>query len=169
MGGSGKSMLCDEIATTSNATAFTDATLVPEGDHDRRAGHRCLGELVARLLGFQQDCVMDEPHLVNADFRNKFRDFCDTFLKGVEQEWIFFEHNVVACINNIYDDCENTRTRKDVRRLQSLANQINEYKVPPAGGFPGHHEPRKVYRQSSPTFKDCEEEAALSWLREHAR
>jgi hypothetical protein len=167
MGGSGKSKLCDEIAKKSKATAFKDATHVPKGDHARRAGHKCLGEVVARLLGFQQDCVMDEPHLVNADFRMQFKGFCDDFLKCVEQEWIFFQHDVVACINNIYYDWE-IGTRQEVSRLQSFANQIGEYKVPPAGDFPGHCEPQRVYRQAFPKFKDWEEEAALSWLRKHA-
>lgn len=162
-------MLCDEIAKKSNAAAFKDATLVTEGDHHRRAGHDRLGELVARLLGFQQDCVMDEAHLVNADFRGEFKDFCDRFLQGVEQKWIFFEHNVVTCINNVYHDWEITGTRKEVSRRRSLANQIKEYEVPPAGNFPGHQGPRKIVWQEPPKFKDCEEAAALSWLCETAR
>jgi hypothetical protein len=169
MGGSGKSMLCDEIAAKSNATAFKDATLIEEGDHHRRAGYDRLAEVVARLLGpNKQDCIMDEAHLVNANFRSEFRNFCNTFLDDVKQEWIFFEHNVVACINNIVHDWETGRKR-DVRRLQSFANQITEYKVPLAGDYPGYLKPQPAYRQESPRFKDWEEEAALSWLYAHAR
>jgi hypothetical protein len=164
MGGSGKSKLCEAIAERSKAVAFKDATLTK--DHHRRAGHDCLGELVARLLGFQEDCVMDEAHLVNADFRNEFKGFCDRFLQGAEQEWIFFEHNVVACINNVFHDWENGQ--KDVSRLQSLANQIKEYQVPPAGQFPGHQEPQQIYRQPSPKFKDCQVMEARIWLYENA-
>jgi hypothetical protein len=122
MGGSGKTRLCNKLAMEGNTKAFPDATLpAKDGDHLRRAGHDRLGELVARLLGSQEECVMDEAHLVNADFRNRFKDFCDRFLIGVKQEWIFFEHNVVACINNIYHDYENTRTRPDPGRLVSFS------------------------------------------------
>jgi hypothetical protein len=110
---------------------------------------------------------MDEAHLVNADFRREFKDFCDTFLKDVEQEWIFFERNVVACINNVFDDWENGR-RREVDRLRSLANQIKEYKVPSAGTFTGHQSPREVIRQQSPKFKDSEEAEARIWLYENA-
>ena len=103
---------------------------------------------------------MDEAHLVNANFRNEFKNFCDKFLKGVEQEWTFFEYNVVACINNVFHDWENGR--KEVSRLQSLANQIKEYQVPPAGQFPGHQEPQPIYRQPSPKFKDCQVKECVS-------
>lgn len=166
MGGSGKSKLCLEIAKKSNAIAFKDATLT-FNDH-RRAGHECLGELVARLLGSQQNCVMDEPHLVNSDFRCEFRDFCERFLDVVEQEWIFFESDVVSCIDNVYDDWEKGR-RTDIGRFKSLANQIEVYKVPPPDTFPGHQNPRKVYRRPRPKFKDDEVETAISWLKSMAK
>jgi len=83
MGGSGKSTLCREIASSRKAIPFQDATLA-NGDR-RRAGYDCLGEIVARLLRRNQDCVMDESHLTVPEFRNIFRAFCDDFLSGVEQ------------------------------------------------------------------------------------
>src|SRR4051812_13436304 len=94
--GSGKSWLCDEIARqgATQVHIFKDATLT-EGNDDRRAGHGSLGEMVARLLGRSEDCVMDESHLTHAKFRLSFREFCDTFLVGVEQSWIFFEADLL--------------------------------------------------------------------------
>lgn len=159
MGGSGKSHLCAEIAKNSNAKAFEDATLTK--DDFRRAGRDCLGEMVARLLGRQEDCVMDESHLTVTGFRNKFKSFCDEFLNGVEQEWIFFEHNVVACINNVFYDSQ--KKGREPSRLKALKGQIEHYKeVPLPGAFPGHRELRPVYRQESPRFG--QEADALSWL-----
>ena len=161
MGGSGKPLLCSEITDASKACKFTDATLT--NNDRRRAGYDCLGEMIARLLGRGQDCVMDESHLTVPTFRDTFRNFCDEFLKGVEQEWIFFERNVVACVNNVFHDWQNKRTEPS--RLEALENQIKVYQVPRAGEFPGYQQPRPVYRQQSPKFKTSEEGQALIWLR----
>jgi hypothetical protein len=162
MGGSGKSFLCEEIAKNSNAKAFKDATLT--NNDRRRAGYDCLGEMVARLLGLDEDCVMDESHLTVPTFRDTFRDFCDEFLNGVEQEWIFFEHNVVACINNIFHDVQ-VNGRNELNRLKALEGQRKVYVVPPVGDFPGHRQPRSVYRQELPKFNNSQEAEAIDWLR----
>ena len=160
MGGSGKSHLCDEIAKERGSALFKDATLTK--NDWRRAGHDCLGEMVARLLGRDEDCVMDEAHLTDANFRNAFKDFCNTFLTGVEQEWIFFEHDVLACINNVFHDAQTTR-RDEPSRLKSLGNQVDSYKIPLPHEFPGYTQPRPVFKQ--PNAKFAHEADAREWLR----
>lgn len=155
-------MLGKEISKKSNAKMFEDATLTENNDR-KRAGFDCLGEIVARLLGCHENCVMDEAHLTNPTFREMFRAFCNEFLKGVEQEWIFFEANVVACINNIYHDWH-MNGREELSRLKSLADQIKVYSVPPDGQFPGHEKPRLVRPQECPKFEDSQKEEALEWL-----
>jgi hypothetical protein len=163
MGGSGKSTLCKEIAGEIGTDPFSDATLT--WNDSARAGHKCLGELVARLLRTNQDCVMDEAHLVDAGFRKEFRRFCDEFLRDVKQKWIFLERDVVACINNVFREWEKENGRKELSRLTSLANQIKEYKVPLASEFEGHEfETRPVHSQEPRKFKACEQDAAICWL-----
>lgn len=164
MGGSGKSHLCQEIATSQNAHAFDDATLVV--DDDTRAGFKCLGEIVARLLS-NHDCVMDEPHLTNEEFRAKFKSFCDEFLAGVEQEWIFFDYDPLACINNVFEDIRNGVKCEKIGRLESIVNQIVEYKVPAAGDYPGYESPRPVIKPPNQRFYFMED--ALMWLHEEIR
>jgi hypothetical protein len=159
VGGSGKTTYCHELASERNATPFTDGTLA-HSDR-RRAGFGCLGEMVARLLRNKEDCVMDESHLTHTAFRETFKKFCDEFLAGVEQEWIFYENDVLACINNVYYDYH-VNGRTGVSRLKAVENQGSVYVVPPAGTYPGHHQARPVYRQPSPQFDDKQE--ALAWL-----
>ena len=129
MAGSGKSSLCDEIARQSDGPVhiFKDATLTH--DDKRRAGHGCLGEMVARLLGCSENCVMDEGHLTDPKFRRLFKEFCDKFLVGVSQEWIFFNADVLACINNVFHDAE-TNGRKELSRYTALNNQMAVYEPP---------------------------------------
>lgn len=161
--GSGKSALRKEIAGNRNIKGFGDGTLVK--CEPRRAGFDCLGEMVARLLGRQEDCVMDESHLTMRHFRDLFKEFCDQYLPGVQQEWIFFERNVIACINNIYHDMYvRVKERDLLSRLKALKCQgkPKAYEVPAAGEYPGHQAPHPVYRQESPKFTD--EQEAMHWL-----
>lgn len=132
-------------------------------DDRKRAGYDCLGEIVARLIGRGEDCVMDESHLTDPSFRGAFKGFCDEFLPGVEQEWIFFEEDVVACINNVYADHQGPR-KGGATRLSALMGQIGAYVVPTPGSFPGHEGPRLVYRRESPKFGEGQEAEALAWL-----
>ena len=157
MGGSGKTYFCRKIA--GRRPFFESATLTK--NDERRAGHRCLGELVARLLGRDEDCVMEEPRLTEPKFRNTFKDFCDRFLGGVKQEWIFFERDVVGCINNVFEDARSAQPKPG--RLPALCNQIGVYRVPDPHEFPGYIEPHPVYRGHEPKFDD--EDDALDWLR----
>jgi len=159
MGGSGKSHLCDEITSSQNAFSFKDATLT--NCDRRRAGYDCLGEIVARLLLRNENCVMDEAHLTNEDFRRTFKSFCGEFLKGVEQEWVFFENDALGCINTVYSEVT-TKSRVECSRFESLANQIPNYKVPEPGSYPGYAKPRPVFQQSSPHFH--READVLEWL-----
>lgn len=160
--GSGKSSLRREIARERRIKGFGDATLTNHDDR-RRAGRGCLGELVARLLGRGEDCVMDESHLTMDHFRGLFKGFCDEFLPNVEQEWIFFENDALACINNVYHDMYvEVKDRDWLGRLKALRNQSKAYEVPPAGAYPGYQAPIRVYQQASPRFADKEE--AQRWL-----
>ena len=159
MAGSGKTKLCEEIAKQSSTTfSFSDATLV-HNDY-RRAGYQCLGEIVARLLGRNENCVMDESHLTNSCFRKKFKKFCDDFLHGIEQRWIFFEPNVLKCINNVYKDFQKKKA-DELPRLKALNNQRKIYKPPCQSEFPGQTE-REVYSNNDPQFSD--ESEAVKWL-----
>ncbi len=161
MGGSGKTYRCNEIAgeSTPQATVFADATLT--NTDERRAGHQSLGEMVARLLGQSADCVMDESHLTVPSFRDSFKQFCDTFLIGVEQQWIFFEADVVACINNAYRDAHQ-KSRRELDRYKALDNQRNVYEVPPNDGqWPGWTV-RPVHKFENPQFTS--ESEAVCWL-----
>lgn len=162
MAGSGKTWLCNAIADQSEPRAFTfsDATLA-FNDY-RRAGHQCLGEMVARLLGRDEHCVMDESHLTDPHFRTQFKEFCDTFLVGVEQEWIFFEADIVACVNNLYRD-KTEGGRHELCRYQALENQRKRYHVPSEADCPG----RKTYPvhcSANPKFDQSSESAAIEWL-----
>lgn len=156
--GSGKSSLCKKYAKEHNVKAFSDGTLA--NPDKKRAGFDCLGEIVARLLGRDEHCVMDESHLCMQQFRDEFKKFCDEFLTGVEQEWIFFEKNTLACINNIYHDYE--LGRKSSSRLQALLGQSDGYSVPALEEFPGKREP--VYLQASSRFSN--EAEATQWVRD---
>ncbi|WP_435005208.1 AAA family ATPase [Tundrisphaera lichenicola] len=160
VGGSGKTTYGKSLAEERYATAFIDGTLA-EGDA-RRAGFRCLGEMVARLLGRGEDCVMDESHLTHPGFRETFKDFCDQFLAGVDQEWIFFENDILACINNVYFDQNKAKPRIGLPRLKAVQDQGRHYEVPPPGIYPGHHQARSVYQQPSPQFNDILK--AQTWL-----
>jgi hypothetical protein len=164
-GGSGKTWHCNRIATETGALPFPEATNVAPGDESRRAGHGRLPELVAQLLANRRDCVMDEAHLVNARFLEEFRRFCDAHLIGVQQEWRFFERNVLACINNVYADWV-TNQRQDRSRFESLQNQLGVYQPPPLGEYPGHQQLLPVHRQLSPQFNN--EAEALAWLSDMA-
>jgi hypothetical protein len=164
-GGSGKTWLCKKIAVETSARPFPEATNVGPGDERGRAGHDRLPELVVLLLVNGLDCVMDEAHLVNLDFRQEFRRFCDTHLLGVQQKWLFFERNVLACINNVFADW-NKMKRQDQSRFDSLNRQLEVYKPPPLGEFPGHQKLQTVYLQPSPQFND--EVQARAWLSDMA-
>jgi hypothetical protein len=159
MGGSGKTHFCKEIEANHRAKAFSDATLTSD-DH-RRAGFDTLGEMVARLVGRKEDCVMDESHLTVASFRDKFKRFCDEFLCGIEQKWFFFERDILACINNVYHDSQ--RGRESLGRLEALLNQSRIYQVPAAGSYPGFEKAVPVFKQSSPRFPTLQE--AEQWLK----
>ena len=163
---SGKSHLARELNQSrfgSNALVFEDATLT--NTDSRRAGHRCLGELVAQLLGNSRDCIMDECHLVHRQFRNSFRDFCSRFLPGVETEWIYFEKNELACINNAYADAVE-RGRNDYSRFHALHHQLPAYN-------PENETERtkliSVHKQSCPQFHEGQLVEARHWLEERIR
>ena len=160
MGGSGKSRLCNEIAerSTPRPVVFSDATLT--NTDERRAGHGCLGEMVARLLGRSEDCVMDESHLIVPCFREHFRNFCGTFLPQVELDWIFFEADVLACINNTYADAQKNG-RRELSRYKALDNQRKVYDVPNEQDWPGRTV-RPVYKCNNPEFST--EAEAVCWL-----
>jgi len=160
--GSGKSSLCADLAQVRNVKVFEDATLV--NSDRRRAGYDCLGELVARLLGCKEDCIMEESHLTMEQFRNTFKKFCDEHLRGVTQDWIFFKNDPVRCINNVFHDMYvEIKERDHSSRLRALLGQIEGYVVPAKGEFPGHDLPRDVFQLESPTFTEKHE--ALDWLR----
>ena len=163
MAGSGKTWLCDDIAkqSTPKAVMFPDATLTCN-DNKRRAGHQTLGEMVARLLGGSEDCVMDESHLTDPNFRMMFKEFCDTFLVGIQLDWIFFEPNVVACINNVYHDAH-THQRFDLSRFKALESQRKIYSVPNESEWPGR-QVQSVYQRANPQFKSSNEQEAVAWL-----
>jgi hypothetical protein len=162
MAGSGKSWLCDDIdkQSTSPVSIFKDATLTY--NDERRAGHNCLGEMVARLVGRSEDCVMDEAHLTVPDFRQSFKRFCDEFLPDVEQRWNFFDSNTLACINNLYHDAE-TKGRDQLSRYEALDSQRVIYEVPTNRsewpGFTSH----KVHQCGSQFENEAE---AINWLQE---
>lgn len=165
IGGSGKTSLCKEIANQSPTPTyvFPDATLVQNND-ERRAGHGALGEMVARLLGRGEDCLMDESHLVHPGFRNSFKRFCDTLLVGVDQNWIFFEADGLACINNVYYDYTfGNRKRDHLSRFRAVDDQRQKYTVPDETDFPGRIV-HKVYQGEAPRFKASEESQAIKWL-----
>lgn len=160
MAGSGKSHFCEKYAKEHNAKAFLDGTLANKDE--KRAGFDCLGEIVARLLGRNEDCVMDESHLCMKSFRGKFKAFCDEFLPEVEQEWIFFEKNTLASINNIFHDFQKGRTSSS--RLEAILGQSNGYTVPAREEYPGTRQPEPAYQRPSPRFTN--EEEAVRWVKE---
>lgn len=162
MAGSGKTWLCNAITDQCEPRPFTfsDATLT--FTDDRRAGHQCLGEMVARLLGRDEDCIMDESHLTVPYFRKQFKDFCDKFLVGVEQEWIFFEADIVACVNNLYHDKAENR-RHELSRYRALKNQHEIYRVPSEADWPGRRI-QSVYCAADPRFDRTGESEAIEWL-----
>jgi hypothetical protein len=162
MAGSGKSWLCDDIKKqrATPVYIFKDATLT--NSDERRAGHECLGEMVARLVGRSEDCVMDEAHLTVPGFRQSFKSFCDTFLEGVDQKWIFYEANVLACINNLFHDAQ-SNGRVELSRYRALEAQRGIYKVPDEAAWPGRMV-REVHRCEKPIFKASEEAQAVKWL-----
>ncbi|WP_125199130.1 hypothetical protein [Guyparkeria sp. SCN-R1] len=165
VGASGKSTLRKQICEKTGARGFEDGTAVPRGNDRRRAGHRALPELVARLLGpSAQDCVLDESHLVHERFRKEFQRFCDKHLPGVEQEWIFFNNDLAACASNAYFDAMN-HGRKDASRFRSILGQSKKYVVPEVGSYPGHDQVLSVYQQEKPQFRTGEEEKARKWLK----
>jgi hypothetical protein len=161
MAGSGKSTVCNEIVNQSSSPAFAFPTATLTNNDKRRAGHQSLGEMVARLLGRSEDCVMDEAHLTVPEFRTSFKQFCDVFLVGIEPHWIFFEADVVACINNVYHDAQGPQGRRDLCRFKALDAQRTIYKVPNKSEFP-NHTVRAVYKQEHPQFSD--ESTAVAWL-----
>lgn len=160
MAGSGKSHFCEEYAKQHSAKAFFDGTLANKDE--KRAGFNCLGEIVACLLGRNEDCVMDESHLCMKPFRDNFKAFCDEFLPEIEQEWIFFEKNTLASINNIFHDFQ--EGRQSPSRLEALLGQNNGYTVPARDEFPGEREPVPAYQRPSPRFTD--EGEALKWVQD---
>ena len=160
IGGSGKTMLGRTIAERQNGLAFSDGTLT--NSDRRRAGFECLGEIVARLLRDKRDCVMDESHLTVSSFRKDFSEFCDNFLNGIEQEWIFFEHDFLGCVNNIFHDFENGRDGLD--RLEAVSKQSEIYNLPEPGSFPGYQNPLPVFRRLNPQFNNIQD--ARDWLNE---
>jgi len=159
MGGSGKTRLCNDIAdqSTPRAAIFEDATLT--NNDQRRAGHQCLGEMVARLLGRSEDCVMNESHLTVHSFRENFRDFCNTFLPSIQTRWIFFQADVLACINNVYHDAQNGRC--ELSRFQAIHNQLNIYTLPNETEWP-NRTVRPVHQGDNPKFDN--EAKAVAWL-----
>lgn len=161
VGASGKSTLCRQLAEDTEALPFEDATLT-KPDH-KRAGFECLGEIVARLMVEKRDCVMDESHLVDPKFRKIFKEFCDTFLKGVDQEWLFFKNNPLACINNLEHDAD-VGDREHLSRFEAVKRQCKSYEVPPPAEWPGFKELETVCHHDDPKFTT--ENAAYAWLDE---
>ena len=160
MGGSGKTTHCEKLGKERNCPYFSDATLAD--GNERRAGHRSLGEIVARLLSGERECVMDEAHLTDSEFRKSFERFLREFLPGVEQEWIFIAKDTLACINNIYLDLQKGKRNDDRCRLQSVRNQIRNYTAPKPGDYPGYQQLHPVH--SRPGGKFTSEREALAWL-----
>lgn len=156
MAGSGKSTFCKSVAHQTGAKLFEDATLT--SNDERRAGLNCLGEIVARLVGRNEDCIIDESHLTVPSFRNLFKDFCDSFLPNVNQKWIFFEKDVRACINNVYEDAQNGRD--DPSRFKALNNQRVAYQIPEPHAFPGF----QVQPVTSTNDRFGTETEAIVWL-----
>lgn len=133
MAASGKTTYCRRLSRQTGAALFQDATLTRTDR--RRAGFECLGELVARLVGRKEDCVIDESHLTTPAFRDLFRQFCDEFLPEIDQKWVFFEKDVLACINNLRHDQQ--QGRDDLARFIALYHQRRDYSVPSPQEFPG--------------------------------
>lgn len=157
MAGSGKTHFCKQLSQESGAKFFNDATLV---DDKRRSGHGCLSEIVARLLGRSEDCIMDESHLTVSSFRSRFKSFCDEYLEGIELQWICFEADVLACINNVFYDFTN-QIRSKPGRLNALNRQRTQYELPSETELPDRLV-QTVYRQAEPEFKH--EDTAIKWL-----
>ena len=169
MAGSGKSHLLSEISKSGGVpmeNCFPDATLAQENKH--RAGFKRLPEIVARLLGNNEDCVMDEAHLADPEFQRYFRGFMDEFLRDVDQHWIFFKHDVVACINNLYRDAERgVHTGYD--RFKALDNQRKVYRVPGKAEWSGESgvttiEFLPVHNSVNSRFAQADKTDAIDWL-----
>lgn len=159
--GSGKTTLLKKIVReNAGVYGFSDATLA--SCDRKRAGFKCLGEIVARLLGEQVHCVIDESHLTVASFRDLFKRFCDELLTDVEVEWIFIKNDTLACINNVYSDYITGR-RDEHSRYRALLEQSQQYSPPTDGEWP-NSKIIEVEEQDDPRFTD--EGSALAWLNE---
>ncbi len=157
MAGSGKTTLCRQLADPEHQ--FSD---VANPELGRRLGRRGVGELVARLAR-GEDCVVDAPNLAIPENRDRFRDFFEEFLPDVEVKWIFFEKDVVACVNNLERDL--MAKRDQLSRLETFRDHARRYRLPDESW--GDFELRPVYKDDSPKFAD--EEAALRFVDEQIR
>ena len=132
-GGSGKSTYGKELSQKEGVVFSEDATLVSMGKNEQRAGFGKFTEIVARLLGSGKDCIIEESHLLDPEFRKLFVSFCDELLPGVDRHWVFFEHNPLGCINNVYHDADPQQGRVERdhdSRFEAVLNQIKNYQVP---------------------------------------
>ena len=132
-GGSGKSTYGGELSRKERVFFSEDATLVSMWDDNQRAGFGKITEAVVRMLRNGEDCIIEESHLVNLEFRKLFVSFCDELLPDVDRHWIFFEHNPLGCINNVYHDAYSKQRRVERdhdSRFKAVVSQIENYRVP---------------------------------------
>lgn len=163
MAGSGKTYAANELARNEKIrNVFPDATNVDCCDK-KRAGINSLGEIVARLKR-GENCVMDEAHLTNDEFRKHFITFCNTFLGEIDISWIVFELNKLNCINNLKHDFDH-HNRKDKGRLESFKNQAENYSsdsVKKELESMGFQVETRAVTSSNVFFNDLEK--AMKWL-----
>ncbi len=160
MAGSGKTVLRKELAQQYGCKGFSDATLTHHDD-SKRAGHKCLGEVVARLYR-NEDCVIDETHLTHEPFRVEFQRFCRDFLPDVQLHWIFINIDVLACANNLHNDMI-MKNRREPSRFEALYHQQRSYVALPDLSTFQSCEVRSPYSPEHRRFEDKGD--AVLWLR----
>ncbi len=72
VGGSGKTYFARQQSRERTEPYFSDVTLVNIKDRRQRAGYGKITEVVARLLGRDESCIIDESYLTNTGFRDDF-------------------------------------------------------------------------------------------------
>jgi len=152
MPGSGKTTLGRELAHPEHQ--FSDVT---SRGKKKDFGPGGMGELIARLAR-GEDCVADSAEFTVPKYRDTFRSFLNEFLPEVKLEWIFFENDRVACLNNLIRDLNSTRHRPE--RLNFLKIETNSYRLPDAEW--GDFIVRPVYAGDSQMFSD--EKSAFRFL-----
>ncbi len=109
----------------------TTLILMDRGDHER-VGYGKFTEVVARLLGKGENCVVEESHLTTTSFRKEFVRFCDLFLPNIKKDWVFFESDPLRCLNNVYHDFKvaTNREYQHKSRIEAVLNQVEQYEIP---------------------------------------